>query len=289
MIQCNFCKEEVPKLEISHIIPKFIYKWLKETSTTKKMRSSQNPNKPEQDGYKVPFLCKTCENDFSRYEKYFSEKIFKPFIESNDLEIFKTIDYKKFQKFIISLIWRVAQHSVNEPSLNGNYTADEILKFNRFSNEIKHSYKKDLNISFNTYLIPLTEKFVSSKVLKVEDYVYFERSIAMEFMIFDNHDGQASVLIKLPFMMIVCEYISSSSNEWNGLKINQDSFEYSNNTYKIPTYIHDFMEFDKNRHYDIMKKVSETQLNKIKTKAKEITEEDGTYKAMHKNLQSGIL
>lgn len=289
MTKCNFCKKEVLQLEVSHIIPKFIYKWLKETSTTKKMRSGTNPNKPVQDGYKVPFLCKTCENDFSRYEKHFSEKIFKPFIESNDLGIFKNINHQEFKKFITSLIWRVAQHSINEPSLNGNYTPDEILKFNRFSNEIKQSYEKNLTIPFNTYFIPLTKEFVSSEVLKVEDYVYFERSIAMEFMIFDNHDGQASVLIKLPFMMIVCEYISSKNNEWNGLKINQGSFEYSDDTYRIPKYIHDFMEFDKNRHYDVMKKVSETQLNKIKTKDKEMTEEDGTYKAMHKNLQSGIL
>jgi len=49
------------------------------------------------------------------------------------------------------------------------------------------------------------------------------------------------------------------------------------------------MEFDKNRHYDVMKKVSETQLNKIKNKAKEMTEEDGTYKAMYKNLQNAII
>jgi len=234
LTQCNFCKDNVPKLEISHIIPKFIYKWLKETSTTKIMRSANNPNKPAQDGYKVPFLCKTCESNFSSYEKYFSEKIFKPFVESNDLEIFKNINHQKFKDFVTSLIWRVAQHSVNEPSLNGNYTPDEILKFNKFSNEIKQSYEKDLAIPFNTYFIPLTEEFVSSKVLKIEDYVYFERSIAMEFMIFDNHDGQVSVLIKLPFMMIVCEYISSKDNECYGLKINQGNFEYSDDTYKIP-------------------------------------------------------
>jgi len=254
------------------------------------MRDARNPNKPSQDGYKVPFLCKTCENKFSQYEKYFSENIFKPFTKSNNLEILKNIDSKKFKNFLSSLIWRVAKHSLNDPSLNGNYTEDEISKFNNYSQNIKESFEKDFKIPFNTYLIPLTEEFVSLKVLNIEDYVYFERSIAMEFMIFDHHGGQASVLIKLPFMMIVCEYISSKNDKWNGLKISDGNFEFvSNAEYNIPQYIQDFLEFDRNKSYDIMKEVSETQLNKIIDKAKTISKDDGTYKAIEKNLKKGIL
>lgn len=288
MVKCNFCNEEVEKLEISHILPKFIYKWLKDTSTIKRMRSSINPNKPAQDGYKIPFLCKKCEGDFSQYEKYFSENIFKPFIDSNDITIFENIDFAKINKFISSLIWRVVKHSINNPELNGNYKKDEIKLFNTYTDEIQENYNLNTKINFNTYFIPLTEEFAKKNIFQNINFVYFERSIAMEFIIFDNYNGVASVIIKFPFMLIVCEYISSRHQEWRGFKINEGKFEYSKE-YKIPQYINDFIESDKNRQYSIMENLPKHKLDDIIKKAKDIKETDGTYKAKLKNYNHGIL
>ena len=288
MEQCNFCNAKVEKLEISHLIPKFIYKWLKETSTTNRMRSSVNPNKPAQDGYKIPFLCKTCEGNFSKYEKYFAEKVFKPFVDTNNIKIFENIDFNMLDKFISSLIWRIAKHSINDPKMNGKYKNDEIKLFNSYTNEIQENYNLNTKINFNTYFIPLTEEFVKENIFQNIDFVYFERSIAMEFMIFDNYSGVASVIIKFPFMLIVCEYISSSSQKWKGLKINEGKFQYSKE-YKIPQYINDFIEFDKKRHYAVMENLSKHKLDEIIKKAANIKETDGTYKAKLKNYKHKIL
>ena len=52
MSTCKLCKNEVEKLELSHIIPKFIFNDLKQTSITGKMRESKQVNKRIQDGLK---------------------------------------------------------------------------------------------------------------------------------------------------------------------------------------------------------------------------------------------
>lgn len=61
---CLLCKRE-RELQLSHIIPNFVYNWLKDTSPSF-IRSSQNPNQRIQDGPKYYLLCAECEGLFSK-------------------------------------------------------------------------------------------------------------------------------------------------------------------------------------------------------------------------------
>jgi hypothetical protein len=100
---CAFCGNS-ESLKNSHIIPKFVYDWLKETSATGYIRFSEVPNKREQDGIKTPLLCQCCEDRFSQWEKPASEKIFRPVIEDPTHHH----EYRKwFAKFGASVCWRV--------------------------------------------------------------------------------------------------------------------------------------------------------------------------------------
>jgi hypothetical protein len=45
---CALCGEN-KKLRMSHIIPNFVFKWMKETSATGFLRSAENPKKRLQD------------------------------------------------------------------------------------------------------------------------------------------------------------------------------------------------------------------------------------------------
>lgn len=102
---CRLCERE-SDLQESHIIPKFIYSHLKDTSPTGKLRQADNPNHRKQDGIKLHWLCKTCESKFSEWEKYFSEKIYKP-LHAGD----NPINYDHhFLKFCISISWRVSKY-----------------------------------------------------------------------------------------------------------------------------------------------------------------------------------
>lgn len=104
---CRLCGNE-RELLTSHIMPSFIFKRMKKTSATGHIRFSQNMNKREQDGLKFPWFCFDCEQLFSKYEKYFSEKILQPIHQQQ-----KEITYNNtLSKFAASVAWRVLMYFI---------------------------------------------------------------------------------------------------------------------------------------------------------------------------------
>ena len=107
---CQLCLKK-KDLQDSHILPKFIYAWLKNTSATGYMRSLLAPNLRIQDGVKKKLLCLDCERLFATYEKQFAENIFFPY--HNDPSV--VVRYNEyFLKFSVSLTWRVFIYFINE-------------------------------------------------------------------------------------------------------------------------------------------------------------------------------
>lgn len=101
MEKCALCGEE-KELQLSHIIPKFIGKYLKNTSIGK-IRNQQNPNKTVQDIEKHYMLCHDCEELFSSSERYFANTIFYPYKKDKK----DKFDYdKRLFYFLTSLSWR---------------------------------------------------------------------------------------------------------------------------------------------------------------------------------------
>ena len=100
--KCKLCGKEA-KLKISHFIPKFVGKWVKETSATGFIRESNEIDKRAQDIAKEYWLCSDCEGLFSEWERKFSNKIFYPFVNKGQ----SVATYGKWMsKFCASLSWR---------------------------------------------------------------------------------------------------------------------------------------------------------------------------------------
>ena len=72
MAVCALCLQE-RQLRDSHIIPKFVFDYLKRTSATGFLRFSDRPNRRAQDGMTAALLCDECEQRLSVFEKYFAE------------------------------------------------------------------------------------------------------------------------------------------------------------------------------------------------------------------------
>lgn len=90
-------------LKRSHIIPKFVSRWLKETSATGFLRGVEFPEKRIQDLPRLPLLCGDCEQLFSKLEVYFAEEVFHPVLNDRKEEI----EYdENLRRFILSLNWR---------------------------------------------------------------------------------------------------------------------------------------------------------------------------------------
>jgi hypothetical protein len=98
---CRLCGS--PQTVNSHIIPKFIIRWMNKTGTGR-LRQLVSPNIPVQDGLVKKLLCSKCEVRFSKAERYFANKMFFPVADSNQSEI--EYDHN-IKYFIISALWRI--------------------------------------------------------------------------------------------------------------------------------------------------------------------------------------
>ena len=99
---CALCRQK-KELKTSHIIPRFVGKWLKVTSATGLLRGVTDPDKRLQDISKEPLLCKDCEERLSKLETHFANQFFFPFLESKK----KSFRYdSRLMRFIISVGWR---------------------------------------------------------------------------------------------------------------------------------------------------------------------------------------
>lgn len=102
---CALCQLSGP-LCVSHVLPAFIFKEQRRRSATGHIRNSENPNLRSQDGLKKPWLCRSCESLFSRFETSFSSRIFHPWLKGK-----LPLPYEEWMlKFCTSVSWRVLKH-----------------------------------------------------------------------------------------------------------------------------------------------------------------------------------
>lgn len=105
---CRLCQQDRP-LRDSHIIPRFVSKWLLETSPTRGLRDLTTPNRRRQDAPTMPFLCSNCEQVFSPWEGKFAELLFLP-LHRNESDSFTYGTWGL--KFASSVMWRVLVESL---------------------------------------------------------------------------------------------------------------------------------------------------------------------------------
>lgn len=108
MTLCRLCQKELP-LRDSHIMPRFVSKWLRESSPTRGLRDLATPNRRRQDGPTVRFLCSDCEQVFSPWESRFAAQVFLP-LHRNEGNAFAYDEWGL--KFASSVVWRVLTESL---------------------------------------------------------------------------------------------------------------------------------------------------------------------------------
>ncbi|MGH8384925.1 MAG: hypothetical protein ACRESJ_05440 [Pseudomonas sp.] len=122
---CKLCCVE-GELQLSHFIPKFVGKWIKDTSATGFIRLNQSVNKRAQDTAKDYWLCRGCEQLFSGWEREFAKKIFYPVVNEGKSE---AIYGDWLAKFCASLSWRTLTYirNVSPDGHKGCEGVDEAL------------------------------------------------------------------------------------------------------------------------------------------------------------------
>ena len=115
---CRMCFNVRPLVE-GHIVPSFVYRWLKDTSATGFLRTGENPNMRKQDGWKGHWFCRECEDRMSQFEKPFSEQLF-PLLSSG-----KPTPYLYgpwLSRFAATVAWRTVLLHMTRPDAFNSFT-----------------------------------------------------------------------------------------------------------------------------------------------------------------------
>jgi hypothetical protein len=103
---CALCQKQALLVD-SHVLPAFVFRWLKDTSATGFLRFAENPAKRVQDGIKFPWLCEDCERLLNGFETPFATKLFHPYNADTKVRV----PYQEWLlKFCVSVSWRVLKH-----------------------------------------------------------------------------------------------------------------------------------------------------------------------------------
>ena len=274
---CN----QVKSLCTSHVIPKFAGKYIKNTSATGFLRLIENPNLRQQDIIKVPLLCDTCEQIFSKFETYFAKNIFYPY---NNLKLklnFEVIYDENLIKYIISQSWRILYLEYNN-YLKGTLSTEvdtEILSVLKYWQSYLLS-KSSWNEKKGHYLFFWDYAPLAGQQLPKKFEFYITR--AADGTIASNDEKSIIIVFtQIPSISIISTIRPSHLSGWVDAEI------YDEGVIKVPQQIEDFeidfFGFVKNRikkieQFNMSKKQQQKVLSKI-LKNSEKFEKSKTYEA----------
>ena len=122
--------------ELGHIIPKFVMRWLKLASKKSKFYLN-NTITEVPDTLALRILCKSCEDRFSHYEKFFVDKFFKKYYRKQEHNEF----CEEVYYFALSIAWRIM---ASAPIMQGEKSGD---KYYRALRDAIRPHLLDPNIS----------------------------------------------------------------------------------------------------------------------------------------------
>lgn len=111
---CPLCGTHGP-LKVSHIVPAFVFRWLRDTSSTGHIRAGDAPARRVQDGLKKRWLCGSCEALFSGLERRFCNELFNPWSVGD----VRRVDYGDWLiRFCVSVSWRILRHGMDSQPMD---------------------------------------------------------------------------------------------------------------------------------------------------------------------------
>ena len=193
---CNLCGSNLP-LKQSHIIPRFIGKWMKDTAFTPYIRFGMDIEKRHQDLLKLKLLCGECENRISAWETKFANEVFYPTVDGKTT--FRYRDW--FVKFAASLSWRALQHrrllQIEEPpDLNVIFDDMEVRLKSYLLGTVKHLGP------FTQHVYPVSELAEPIEPGSPMLNRYLARAVEIDYIRNDDF-SEVMVYVKLPMFMFL--------------------------------------------------------------------------------------
>lgn len=256
MNKCRLCHEE-KKLEESHIIPKFIGKWLRKTSVTGYLRFNEAPNVRRQDLVKVHLLCKTCEDILSDDESYFASTIFHPYMKRPEDSYHLAYDHRLI-RFCAGLSWRVLVY------LTEHLNEEDNVEIHKYKLKLEDFLlRKISNLDqYEQHLIPLELNSQSHLNIKHSNInAYFSRSVDIDLLELKN---ERIIYIKIPNFIIISNINYKYINKMRASRVALKQGVITPKDYNLPAamdnYLDERLTFIKENIHD---KISDIQTKKI--------------------------
>jgi len=256
---CHLCNKH-RELKESHILPKFVYKWLKDSSGTGFIRFGETPNLRVQDGYKIYLLCDECEGLFNKWETEFANSIFHPLNQG----ISNTFNYGPWMlKFAVSVSWRVLTFFIEEKDLSHFPPILQKKAKIALSNWKKFLLGQAPHPSrFEQHILPFD---------RVEQFTYpgmppnINRYILRTVDIDTVHSGDkaAYVYSKIGRIVLVGFIEMPYPREWKGTKLHVKRGVLGSKHYILPTGFGDYFIHKAKRLIAVQQSMSENQRKKI--------------------------
>ncbi|MGD0283484.1 MAG: hypothetical protein ABSB95_14105 [Dissulfurispiraceae bacterium] len=256
--RCGLCNKE-KELQASHIIPCFVFKWLKESSVTGYFRHGETINKRVQDGDKLYLLCWDCEQLFGGWEDIFAKEVFMPLHQNKPINQYGAW----LLKFSTSVSWRVLTYFKNHLDLkhfpenllmsvdNALRTWQEFLFDERphpdgceqhllpFLGLIGNYSGTGMPSNFNRYVSRSVDIDVACSATEAFVYAKMCRILLIGFIEMDHRE------------------------RWRDTKVHLKHGILEKNHYKVPATVSNFMFYKAHRLQEVEKRISDRQWKRI--------------------------
>jgi hypothetical protein len=282
--KCRLCEQD-SDLQESHIIPKFVYTYLKDTSPTKKIREANNVNLRKQDGIKLHWLCKACELKFSSWEKYFSENIFHPLQDGQN-----PVSYNdNFLKFCVSISWRVLKYILEQKYISDFSDEIQIKIQNALSEWKKFLLNQSANPGMHEQHFYNLSGTIENSTLPTSSNIhrYLQRSIAIDVV----NWGPKVVIVytKFPGLILTGFINVENRNDFRDTKVHVKNGVLNHRKISFPQQLWDYLNAKAEVTKKIKQEMSQKQKEKINADYRKLPIDEiitsGTFQALQKDIE----
>lgn len=280
---CRLCNNDM-ELRESHIIPSFVYKWLKESSGTGFIRFGYNPNLRTQDGHKRYWLCGNCEMLFNSWETEFANTVFHPLNNGENIQI----PYGSWLlKFAVSVSWRVLKYFIENREITHFPDSLHMKANNALSNWKDFLFDQCPHpAQFEQHMILLNHlKSFNSPNMPSNINRYILRTVDIDAVRVDELNG--FVYSKMGHIVLI-GFIDMHSHQWKGTKLHVKKGVLGSMRYSLPAVIGDYFMDRAKKVSEIKDSISSNQKRKIDESYKKNMDRainSGTFKAMDYDVE----
>lgn len=266
---CRLCCKPA-ELQLSHILPAFVFRWLRDSAGGGHFRSSDRPNLRVQDGAKQYWLCRECESLFGHSEKLFADRVFYPYLD-NEAGIHPYGPW--LLRFCISVSWRVLKASLNDehPREWDQAALDAANAAEQRWREVLLSESPHPG-PFQQHLIPFGRIASTTADLPPSINRYLMRAIQMDMC---GNSKTTFTFAKLGRFAIIGFIRGPEPGEWRGTKVHANEGSISPRKYVLPTGFLNYLTEKSREINNALESVSDAQRQKIE-------------QALHRNRDSYV-